>query len=67
MQLHLKCLPAFGESTMSRIQDQLRYNRFKEDRKDINGGAPPGRPSTSTSDENIDAVQKMILDDQHYC
>ena len=27
---------AFGESTMSRTQVQLWYNRFKEDREDVN-------------------------------
>ena len=42
---------------MSRTQVQLWYNRFKEGRND----ARPGRPSTSTTDENIEAVKKMIL------
>ena len=27
---------AFGESTMSRTQVQLRYNRFKQGREDVN-------------------------------
>ena len=53
---------AFGESTISRTQVQLWYNRFKEGRKDINDDAHPGCPSTSTTDENIEAVKKMILD-----
>ena len=43
-----------GESILSRTQVQLWYNRFKEGR--------PERPSTSTTDENIEAVKKMILD-----
>lgn len=55
---------AFGESTMSRTQVQLWYNRFKEGREDVNDDARPGRPSTSTTDENIDAVKKMILDNR---
>ena len=38
---------AFGESTMSRTQVQLRYNRFKKGRKDVNDNA---------------TVMKMILD-----
>ena len=44
---------AFGESAMSRTQVQLRYNRFKEGREDINDDARPSRPSSSTTDENI--------------
>ena len=56
VQLNLKCWPAFGESTMSRTQIQLWYNQFKEGRKDVNEGTRPGRPSTSTTDENIEAV-----------
>ena len=39
----------FGESTMSRTQVQLLYNRFKEDREDVNDDTSPGRPSTSTT------------------
>ena len=50
---------AFGESTISRTQVQLWYNRFKEGRKDINDNACSGRPSTSTIDENIEALKKM--------
>ena len=41
---------------MSRTQVKLWYNRFKE--VDVR----PGRPSTLTTDENIEAVKKMILD-----
>ena len=47
---------------MSRTQVQLQYNRFKESRKDVNFDARPGRPSSSTGDENIEAVKKIILD-----
>ena len=49
---------AFGEPTMSRTQVQLRYNRFKEGRKDVND---EDRQSTSTTDENIEALKKIIL------
>ena len=46
VQRHLKMLAvAFGESTMSRTQVQLWYNRFKEGREDVN---------------DIEAVKKMI-------
>ena len=48
---------AFGESTMSRTQVQ-----FKEGREDVNDDACHDRPSTSTADENIEAVKTMIFD-----
>ena len=52
---------AFGESTMSRTQVQLWYNRFKEGREYVNGDTRPVLPSTSTTDENIEAVMIMIM------
>ena len=54
---------AFGELAMSRTQVQLWYDRFKESREDVNEYAHTGRPSTSVTDENIEAVKNMILDD----
>ena len=51
---------AFGKSTMSRTQVQLWCNRFKEDQEDVNDDAGP--PNMSTTNENIEAVKKMILD-----
>ena len=66
--IEIKCAMAFeiltvalGESTMSRTQVQLSYNRFKEGREDSNEDARPGRTHTSTTDESIEAVKKMIL------
>ena len=47
---------AFGESAMSRTQVQLWYNGFKEGREDVNNVSYPVRPSLSTTDENIEAV-----------
>ena len=49
---------------MSKTQVQLWYNRFKEGREDVNNQARPDIPSTSTTDENIEAVKKMILDNR---
>ena len=54
----------YSKFTMSRTQVQLWYNRFKEGREDVNDDASPGRPSTLTTDENIEAVKKMILDNR---
>ena len=55
---------AFDESTTSRTQLQLWYKRFKEGRKNVNEDVRPGSLSTSTIDENIEAVKKMILDNR---
>ena len=55
---------AFGESTMSKTRVWLWYNQFKEYREDVKDDALPGRPSTSITDENIEAVKKMILDNR---
>ena len=38
------------------------YNWFKKGREDVNDDARPGRSSTSTTDEHIEVVKKMILD-----
>ena len=45
---------------MSRTQVQLWYNRFKKRRENTNDDARPGRPSTSTTNENFEAVKKMM-------
>ena len=55
---------SFGVSTMSRKQVQLLYNRFKEGWEDVNDNARTGRPSTWITDENIEAMKKMILDNR---
>ena len=55
---------AFNEPTMSRTHVQLWHNRFKKGREDVNDDDRPGRPSTSTTNENIEAVKKMILDNR---
>ena len=54
----------FGESTMSRTQAQLWYKRFKQGREDVNEGDRLGLLRTLTTDENIEAMKKMILDNR---
>ena len=51
---------------MNRTQVQLWYNRFKERSEEDNNYARSDRPSTSTTDENIEAVKKMILDNRRF-
>ena len=53
---------ALGESAMCRTRVQLWYKQLKEVQEDINDDSRPGCPRTSTTDENIEAVKKMILD-----
>ena len=53
---------AFGESNISRTQVQLWYKPFKEGQKDANDDTR--NSITSTSDENIEAVKKMIWDNR---
>ena len=55
---------AFDESTMNRTQVQLWYYRLKEGREDVNNNARSNRPNIATTDENIEAVERMILDNR---
>ena len=50
--------------TIRKAQVQLWYKRFKEDREDVSGNACPGRPITSTKDENIEAVKTTVVDNR---
>ena len=52
---------AFDESTMNTTPVPLWYNQFKKGREDVSNDACPGRPSTSTANENIEASKKMTL------
>ena len=54
----------FGESTINRTQVQMQYNRFKESQEDVNDNARSDCQSTSTTDEKIAAVKKIILDNR---
>ena len=49
---------------MSKTQAHLWYNQIKKGREDVNDNAGPGRPGKWTTDENIKAVKKMILDNR---
>ena len=47
---------------MGRTQFQLWSKRFKEGWEDVNDNVCPGRPSSSTTDEVIEVIKKMILE-----
>ena len=53
-----------GEFTISRTQVQFWYNRFKQGREDVNDDGCSGRSSSTTTDENIETGNKLILDNR---
>ncbi|UYV72599.1 HELQ, partial [Cordylochernes scorpioides] len=64
----IKCADAFrmltvtyGEATLDRSNVYRWYKMFSEGREDVNDEERAGRPSTSTTDEKINEVEKMIL------
>ncbi|UYV60717.1 hypothetical protein LAZ67_1002021 [Cordylochernes scorpioides] len=52
---------AYGEATLDRSNVYRWYKMFSEGREDVNDEERVGRPSTSTTDEKINEVEKMIL------
>ncbi|KAG5313765.1 MOS1T transposase, partial [Pseudoatta argentina] len=52
---------AYGEATLDRSYVYRWYKMFSEGREDVNDEESAGRPSTSTTDENIDEVKKIVL------
>ncbi|XP_018377435.1 PREDICTED: putative uncharacterized protein FLJ37770 [Trachymyrmex cornetzi] len=52
---------AYGEATLDRSNVYRWYKMFSEGREDVNDEECAGRPSTSTTDENIDEVKKIVL------
>ncbi|UYV83400.1 hypothetical protein LAZ67_23000892 [Cordylochernes scorpioides] len=52
---------AYGEATLDRSKVYRWYKMFSEGRVDVNDEERAGRPRTSTTDEIINEVEKMIL------
>ncbi|UYV78708.1 hypothetical protein LAZ67_16002504 [Cordylochernes scorpioides] len=52
---------AYEEATLDRSNVYRWYKMFSEGRKDVNDEGRAGRPSTSTTDEKINEVEKVIL------
>ncbi|UYV78130.1 hypothetical protein LAZ67_16000210 [Cordylochernes scorpioides] len=68
VQNEIKCADAFrmltvayGEATLDRSNVYRWYKTFSEGREDVNDEGRARRPSTSTTDEKINEVEKMIL------
>ena len=52
---------AFGEATLELGSVYRWYKMLSEGQEDVNDKEHAGRPSMSTTDENIDKVKKMVL------
>ncbi|UYV61861.1 hypothetical protein LAZ67_1006871 [Cordylochernes scorpioides] len=52
---------AYGEATLDRSNVYRGYKMFSEGREDVNDEERAGRPSSSTTDEKINEMEKMIL------
>jgi hypothetical protein len=52
---------AFGDNAMSQRKTCLWYKRFKDERNSVDDDERSGRPSTSTTPENIAKVRESIL------
>ena len=52
---------AYGDTTLDRSNVYRWYNMFSEGPEDVNDEERAGRPNTSTIDENIDEVKKILV------
>ena len=55
---------AYGEANLDRSNVYRWYKMFCESLENANDEERAERPSTSTTDENIDAVKKIVLDNR---
>jgi len=56
----------YGESAMKKTSVYDWYKCFQHGCKDVGDDERPGRPSTSTTDENVKKVTAMVLNDQNH-
>ena len=55
---------AYGESDMSKTRVNEWYERLQDGREDVENDERPGRPSTSTTDENVKKGKEMVMNDR---
>ena len=55
---------AYGECTVNQKSFYKWYKLFTEGREEVNDDAYPGRPSTSTTNENTEAVKKIVMENR---
>jgi histone-lysine N-methyltransferase SETMAR len=63
-ETHRMLQEVFGDNTMSQRKTFLWYKRFKFGRTSVDDDERSGRPSTSTTPENIAKVREAILVDR---
>lgn len=56
---------AYGESVLSKTRAYEWYKAFKEGREVVDDLPRSGRPSTSTTDDNIDKVKEIVMENRH--
>ena len=54
---------AYGESTMSKTRIYEWYKRFQDGSEDVEDDE---RPNTSTTDENVEKVKEMVMNDRRF-
>ena len=54
----------YGECTVSQKSVYKWYKLFTEGREEVNDDARTGRPSTSTTNENTEAVKKIVMENR---
>ena len=55
---------AFGDNAMSQSKNFLWYKRFKDGRTSVDDDERSGRPSTSTTPENVAKVREAVVADR---
>ena len=55
---------AYGECTVSQKRVYKWYKVFAEGREEVNVDARPGRPNTSTTNQNTEAVKKIVMENR---
>ena len=55
----------FGDDTMSKTRLFKWHRRFKEGRKEVEDNHSSGRPSTSSTDENVERVRQKVWSNRH--
>jgi len=54
----------YGDNTLSKTQVYQWYERFKSGREAVKDDARPGRPSTSKTDENVDEIRQLLIENR---
>ncbi|XP_076661839.1 LOW QUALITY PROTEIN: protein GVQW3-like [Halictus rubicundus] len=55
---------AYGKSCLSKTQTYEWYKAFKEGREEVQDLPRAGRPSMASTDENIEKIKKMVIDNR---